>query len=619
MADQPIHYLTLLDDIASINPSKDRAKELYRLSDGPVKQGDALEILLLAEQAAHTGQWQAAAQLFSRMMVSSFSKLYSDADTIAHAKYIILLTTGRATELRSQAELLLYGHRRLTDALRRDGIQQPYLDEWTVSALSQLLCDSNDRIAEMHGALALLQSGNFQVSKGYRREISPTRKLLSCSLRLCGEKKAWIWVLDKSRDRHRLWLGLALVLIAIGAYAFGHLFPLPVSGSLDHGWPGSLLRAVLVAWPLLLIATWFFACLESIRTHTFQFISPTHLLRRGKIIVGQIVPFSRDLFFHIFQFVWIALLAIAWRLFSKYQDLPNWLPKVLNSPAQGRLAAFASSLTPSLIHLPARVGFWSCFVVFCGNDLVALAAAIAAALGAIWKQWNIQKERDTTGTDFYWWDRRVNPTEWWIRLIMVGMDLFLFSFLLAKVLMTLFATYELVTADVLKISILSPDGVGGLKDLTDVLMYLSWIVFLFGIVVIASLYLHWGLRAYRRIDLTLFCGYVLLLVVMVTPLLILDSKLSAEKDARLQQLASTSDISGKKLDDVAKYVQNVNLVSDWRVSATKVGILGNGVLPLGFQFVVILVQFLGRAGKLPTSLVSLLGQKSAAAGGHDEH
>jgi hypothetical protein len=619
MADQPSHYLILLDDIACIDPSMDRAKELFRLSEEPVKQGDALDLLLLAEQAVYTGQWQAAAQLFSRMMVSSFSKRYSDADMVEHAKRIILLTTGHATELRSLTDLLLYGHRRLTAALRRDGIQQPYLDEWTVSALSQLLCDSKDRIAEMHSALALLQSSSLQISKGFRREISPTRKLLSCSLRLHGEKNAWIWVSEQGRDWHRLWLGLAVVVIAIVAYKFGHLFPMPVSAVLDRSWPGSLLRTALVAWPFLLIATWRFAFSESKRTHTFQYISPIHLLSRGKIIAGEIVSFSRDWFFHIFQFVWIVLLVIAWLLFRKYPELLGCLPSVCNSPAQTSLAAFTNSLTPSLIHLPAAVGFWNCLTAFWGNDLIALAAAIAVALRAIWVQWNIQDDRDKTSTDFYWWDRRVNPTEWWIRLIMVGVDLFLVSFLLAKVLMTLFATYALVTTNVLKISIFSPDGVGGLKNLTDVLMYLSWIVFLFGIFVFASLYLHWGLRAYRRMDLGLVFAYVLLFALMVTPLRMLDSKLSTEKDRYLQQLASTSDISGKKLDDVAKYVQNVNLVSNWRVSASKVGILGNGVLPLGFQFVVILVQFLGRAGKLPKLLIPLLGEKSATAGGHGEH
>ena len=257
-------------------------------------------------------------------------------------------------------------------------------------------------------------------------------------------------------------------------------------------------------------------------------------------------------------------------------------------------------------------------MAFWGNDMIALVVAIAGAGYAIRRQWKIQQERDSTSTDFYWWDRRINLIEWWIRLIMVVVDLFLAWFLLAKVVVTLLAAYALVTTDALKISIFSPDGVGGLKDLNDVLMYLSCIVCLFGIFVVASLYLHRGLRAYRHTDLALVSAYVLLLALMVTPLGILESNLSKKKDARLQQLAST-DISGEKLNDMAKYVQNVNLVNDWRLSAIKVGILANPILPLGFQFVVILVQSLGRAGKLPKLLSPLLSEKSAAEGGHDAH
>jgi hypothetical protein len=66
-------------------------------------------------------------------------------------------------------------------------------------------------------------------------------------------------------------------------------------------------------------------------------------------------------------------------------------------------------------------------------------------------------------------------------------------------------------------------------------------------------------------------------------------------------------------------VRNVNSVRDWPVSAVKVGVLGNPALPLGFQFVVILFQSLGRAGKLPKLLLSGLSDESASKGAHDAH
>jgi hypothetical protein len=158
-----------------------------------------------------------------------------------------------------------------------------------------------------------------------------------------------------------------------------------------------------------------------------------------------------------------------------------------------------------------------------------------------------------------------------------------------------------------------------LKNLTDILMYLSWVVFLFGIFVVASLYLHWNLREYRRFDLALVYVYVLLLALMVAPLGILNSKFSTEKDRIVQSLASASSVSGQKMSDAAKYVDNLKSLDGWSVSAIKVGILSNPVLALSFQLVVILIQILGRAGKLPKWVTSLAGEKLAPEGGHDTH
>jgi hypothetical protein len=168
------------------------------------------------------------------------------------------------------------------------------------------------------------------------------------------------------------------------------------------------------------------------------------------------------------------------------------------------------------------------------------------------------------------------------------------------------------------VSYLSPDGVGGLKDLTDWLTYLSWFVLLFGMFVFASLYLHWNLREYRRNDLALVVSYALLVVLTVAPLLILDSRLSAEKDARLQQLATAANQPSANLEEVGKYVRNVNSVRDWPVSAVKVAATGK-LLPLTFQFLVILYQFFGQDLKLPKLPLPGLSGESESKGAHDAH
>jgi hypothetical protein len=142
-------------------------------------------------------------------------------------------------------------------------------------------------------------------------------------------------------------------------------------------------------------------------------------------------------------------------------------------------------------------------------------------------------------------------------------------------------------------------------------------MFLFGIFVFASLYLHWNLREYRNDDLMLVFTYVVLVALTVAPLGILQHRLSKEKEARIEQLANPGDIGTKKLGEVAKYVQDMTAVNNWHVSAVSIGILGNGILPLGFQFVVILLQSLGRAGKLPKMATTLLADATAMKGGKD--
>jgi hypothetical protein len=597
MVDQQSDYLNLLDQIAGIDPHEGLAKELARLAEAPIRQDDTLQLLLLAEQAAHARQWQAAAQLYSLMMVSSFVQRHTEAYLLEHAKCITLLTGKHPADLRSTTDLLLYGHRRLTSSLHHDGMRQPHLDEWMVAAFSQLLRGSQPRIAAARVAVAELHPGNNRISKRYHSEVGPLRRLLACSLDLQAKDAARVWVSDKGRTLSRGLLGSALVAIAFVAYRFGHWFPLPVSSLLDRYWLGSWLRAALIAWPLLLLATWLFAFFESNRTRAFYFISPHHLFHRGKITAGEIKPFSGDWFFHIFQFVWVPLLLIAWLLFTEYQGLPGWLPSVQSQTA------------------PLGGGLWSYVMAFhFGNDLVALVLATVFCAYSIRRQRKIQHERKESSTDLYWWDPRINPTEWRIRLIMVGADLFLFSFLLVKILMILFVAYELATSKALIVSYLSPDGVGGLQHLTDLLMYLSWFVLLFGMFVFASLYLHWNLRQYRRNDFLLVVSYVLLVAFTLAPLLILDSKLSAEKDLRLQILSTAANRPKANLEEVGKYVRDVNSLRDWPVSAVKVGVLGNPVLPLTFQFLVILYQFLGRSGKLPKFLLPGLSGESASKG-----
>lgn len=593
-------YLDLLNQITAIDPSRNLAAELVRLAHEPVRQDDPLRLLLLAEWAANAQQWQAAAQLYCRMMATAFGGRYIEAHLVERAKCIGLLITRRPVDLSSRADLVLYCHTRLMDCLEKDGIETQEAGEWIVAAFSSLLRGSPDRIAAVRAAYSELHPGNRRIGEHYCSEIGPVRRLMECSLRLQDDERAWVWVDDQGGRRNLTLLVCAVAAIAVFAWVFAGWFPLPASAALERYGIASWLRAAYVAWPLLLVATWVFACSESIRTRTFQFISPLHLLRGGSITSGEVMPFNRDWFFHIFQFVWIVLVAVAWVLFSECRQLPGWLPSVWNNAAPNSSVEFAELITvPFVPHVPQWAGLWSYLRAFFGSDLVSLTVATVACVYSIRYQREIQSERILHGTDFYWWDLRVNPVEWRVRLIMVGVDMFLVSFLVMKILAVLFAAYQLVISASLKISYFSPDGVGGLNQLINVLMYLSWIGFLFGLFVFASLYLHWNLHEYRRSDLTLVAAYVVFVALSIAPLGILETRLSNEGDTRIGQLTERSNMPNAGLEDLGKYVRDVNSVRDWKVSAIKMGVLKNPVLPLSFQLLVIFLQSLGRLGKLP--------------------
>lgn len=614
MVYQQDDYLVLLGRIANIDPSEGLAKALPGLATEPIEQNDAVALLLLAEHAMRARQWQAAAQLFAHMMVSSFVQRDTEANVVGEARRFILLVAPRPAQFQSCADLLLYGHRRLTAALRGDGMQQPHIRDWTVAAVSRLLRSRPDRSEAIGAALVALLPDNNRITKSYLSEIGPARALLVRSLSVADTDNVQVWVANNGR--RRLLLGGAIIVIAAGAYLLRRWFAFPqLSGLLDGSRPCSLLNAALLAWPFLLLATWIFAFYESKRTHTLNFISPIHLIASG-IVSGEIIPFSRDWFFHIFQFIWVGLLIIAWFLFREYQELPSWLPLVWKPAAQNTLLSFTQSLTvPFLPGWPASGGLWSDFRALLFSDVFALAVAICVCFWSIRRQRNIQQQRSLSGVNIYWWDYRISPTEAWIRLIMVGVDMFFATFLMIKILMTLLVVYELVITNSFAISYFSPDGVGGLKHFTDMLMYLSWAVFLFGMFVFASLYLHWNLREYRTYDFGLVVVYGLVVALAVVPLGFLESTLSGERDALLKKLVTAA--PPDKLEETAKYVQNVDLVRDWRVSAVNVGILGNPVLPLGFQFVVVLVQFFGRAGKLPKLPIPGLSDEKGSKATHD--
>jgi hypothetical protein len=595
-----------LDDLGGIVQSR-FAGELANRARQQIQDANAANLLALAESAMLAGQRQAAAQLFVWTMISAYNARYGAdqiAPLVAGANNVVLMIAGRGAELTSRTELALYCRRRAVAALKADGIRQPNIDEWTIAAFARATKEPADRTGAITTAIAELRLENLAGRKHYQPELGPTLKVLKCAQRLSTADN-FARVAPAESFFAPFVTFVLLVAVVFGsvfiAYRYRTYFDFSKSSDfLDaNSWPGRALCTALVAWPLLLVETWIFACRESFRKRTFYFISPWHLVAGrdpgnrvvSGIVAGEIVPFSRDWFFHIFQFVWIFLVVVAWLTFRDYDALPAWLK------AAGAWDPSKPAELSAVLEWISRTNVWS--------DWLGIAFASLFLIGSIAAQIHIQSSR-IAGKDIYWWDGRIGTTEWVVRLVMVGLDLFLAVFLIAKMVAMLFVAYKVATSDGLTISYFSFDGVGGLQHLTDVLMHLSWAVFLFGMLVFASLLLHWNLREYRLLDLSLVVAYVVVLAVALTPLDILEKKLTDEKERRLEALTTDP---GPKLSDAGDYVKNLALVRDWPASALNVGILGNPVLPLGFQFLVVVIQFLVRAGKLPNLPIPGLGDR----------
>jgi hypothetical protein len=574
MVAQQFNYPSLLDRLAA---SSDTLSETLA-AEANRNDNDVFRVMVLAEQAMKLRQWQAAALLFARVTLGAANSPYDEADLVKHAEHIVLLTTQQRGPFNWSTDLLLYGHRRMVAALVSDGLQPSRRDEWIIAAFGALLHQATDAEKEaVRNVVAVLHPGNYRISKHYQTEIGPASQHLTCGLAAAA---------TAAPTNQPEGFSVFLLLIAtLGSISLGYWlsdwlsFP-GVSRLLDGRWYGTIVRTAFMTWPFLLAATWAFGLYASIATRTRYFVSPYHLIRHH-IAAGQITPFNRDLFFHIFQFVWVAFLVVTWLLFKEYQDLPIWLPSIWKSPP--------FDTNSYLQHLDC---------IKLRGDIAALFLAAVFCAGSVWNQRRIQTLRIATQVDVYWWDSRINPAESLVRRVMVGVDMFLATFLVTKVVIIVWVIYGLVKADALSIHYFSPDGVGGLKHLTNMLMYLSWIAFIFGVFVIASLYLHWNLRAYRWGDFGLIGAYVVLVIVALVPLEILEYRLGSEKQTQLESLAKDP-APGAKLEETAQYIENVNKVRDWNVSAWKIGILGNPVLPLGFQFLVMAFQTLGRLGKLP--------------------
>jgi hypothetical protein len=606
MSEQPhgpvesLDDLSLFDHLAAIDSGKMFQESLAALARDPIQSNDTVALLLLAEEAERWRQWQSAALLFAHVMIGAFAETGDSLTLTNPANRIVLLTAQRSAKFSSRCDVLLYSYRRVAACLRDVGMREPHIGEWMRIALSELLCSSKARAEAAEAALTAICPEGGVIESRYKSEVGGARRVLKGAQAAAARRTAPPQGADRGPQPNIGFLVGAVAITGVAAWWLRGVIAYPGVSTLFRD--SNLLGAALGAWPVLLIATWIFGLFESRRTCALYFISPSYLAADEKIIVGEVMPFYRDWFFHIFQFIWFPFMVIGLLLFQKYDGLVSALQSTMLSPSHdsGTLAPLIEALSPSFLpQLPQGAGHLDRVIAVFGSDLVALL--FASGLTALFlanQVFRVQRRRRKTGTNMYWWDQRISHVEWLVRLFMVGVDIFLSVFLILKVVTISLVAWSLAILaahNVLPVSYFSPDGVGGLKFLTDILMNLSWLVFAFGLFVIASVYLHWNLLEYRATDALLLAVYVVALCLTMLPLVLLELRLDAAKTAVLSGLPVPA--TGAQLVDAAKYVRDIATLDQWRVSAISIGVLGNPVLPLSFQFLVMVVQYFVRAGK----------------------
>jgi hypothetical protein len=592
-------YEDLYAELTKVATVRAFREALPNLVTPRLPRGDILAILLLAEDAGKRRQWQSSAQLFTYVIVLGLAFNWENEDVLVHhANRLILLARRHDAELKSKADLLLYAYKRLAASLRADGVRAAQQPDWIATSVAECASFSNVRMDGARSALAQFESPILSENSKYRGHAIHANATLHSALDLLAQGKTTYRAKGRSPFKNIAILAVTSLAAACIAVLLRDRLYYPQASVLFQG--PNLLGAALVWWPMLLATTWVFALLESKRTHTLHYIGPQHFRGTHALVAGEVMPFARDWFFHIFQFVWVPFLLIACLLFAKSEALPGFLQTSSRMGAEANASSFVASLPATFFPtLTLTGGAASNLRSLVNSDIVALIFAGISSVLFMGNQIRIQRDRAKTSINMYWWDIRISKPEWIVRLAMVGLDTFLGAIILFKILAIALVAYELVTSTPLAIVYFSPDGVGGLKPLTDVFKNLSWLVFVFGLFVMAGTYLHWSLPEYRKTDAAVFAIYLALVGLLMLPLFILEGQFQVARDTLMATLPvpNTQALSIGP-SEVARQLRDVNEIRNWNISAINAGVLDGPLLPLVLQLLAVVGQYVVRASGL---------------------
>ncbi|MEQ1672901.1 MAG: hypothetical protein ABL893_18775, partial [Hyphomicrobium sp.] len=327
-------YEALYAQLTTVTTVRSFREALPKLVSPRLPKGEILDLLLLAENAAQRHQWQSAAQLYSYVIILGLGFTWENEELLVHhANRLIQLTRQHNAELKSKTDLLLYAYKRLSAALRADGIRAAQQAAWITTSIAEFAASSKVRMDGARAALAHLEQQNLPETSKYRGYATHANAVLNNALDQLAE-------IDKEPSNHNgqpfrniVFLGIIALLTGCIAWLSRDAIAFPQSSSLFRG--PNVLGAALLWWPLLLVATWIFALLESKRTQTLNYIGAQHLRGKHALVAGELMPFAKDWFFHIFQFVWVPYLVIANLLMAKFEVLPKFLQANWRPAAEG--------------------------------------------------------------------------------------------------------------------------------------------------------------------------------------------------------------------------------------------------------------------------------------------
>lgn len=586
--------------LSNLKSSNELDVVLRREISHAIVQDQYALLIMLAEEAIRYRQWLAGAQTYCHV-IAVLTRMQWPHDAVTQgATHAIILSHRPSPRLQSHEDTVLHCFRRSMAALRKEGLDERQQVDWMATALTHLAAP-----AALGQWAQLLSPGSDHISKGYQSQIGKARRAICKALNLPNNQNSDNYTPRPISFVRTGAIAAAVLVAAALSWISRDYINLPLSSVFFQG--RNWLGALLILWPALLVTTWILAYLISSSKACFEQVSPHHLLMNaplhqlprdrtrfeGWITTGEIMPFSRDAFFHIFQFIWIPFLVITALLMMRYQSLPAALASLSNSTSATTIARLVESLTPSLFpKLEFGMSMSEGTRALLSSDITALIAAVLAAGFSIRKQFVIQGWRERSSARMYWWDRRISPLEWYTRLSMVGLDMALGAFLFVKLAVVVLVSYQVASMIELDVQYFSPDGAGGFAFILDAFQVVSWLVFLFGVFVIASVYMHWNLPEYRVSDAGLLVAYLALVALAMIPLFILDTRLQSARELMLASLpVLDANPSPDALPATADRIRDINEIRNWTVSAFSLDLLRSPILPLAGQLIFAVTQY----------------------------